>query len=206
MIRAQVIGDIRDVMAGETARVTEAVSREIAEAGRALQAELRAATLSAGLGGRVANAWRLGLYPKGRPSLGAAATVWGRAPLIVEAFSSGVPIRPRNGTYLAIPTRNVPRRNRRRMTPVEVEARYNTELVLVERPGRPALLVLPAVASKSKQGFRQATAARVKSGRGAVTVVMFIRVRSVNLGRRLDLKAIELRAASSLAARLKQIL
>ena len=77
------------------------------------------------------------------------------------------------------------------MTPVEVEAAFNAELRFVPRPGRAPLLVLDnVVAAANRRGFRQATARRLAQGRGTVTVAMFVLVRSVRLGKRLDFKSL----------------
>jgi hypothetical protein len=63
----------------------------------------RAQITGAGLGPRLARTIRSEQFPKGRPSLNAAALVWSKAPVIVNAHDTGPLIRSRNVFWLAIP-------------------------------------------------------------------------------------------------------
>jgi hypothetical protein len=96
--------DIVAMMAAEIAAGELAVAAAIREAGTGLQAGWRGQITGAGLGARLARTIRLEQFPKGRPSLNAAAVVWSKAPVIVGAHDTGPLIRSRNGFWLAIPT------------------------------------------------------------------------------------------------------
>jgi hypothetical protein len=164
---------------------------------RDLRDRLRAQVLAAGLGERLARTWRTSASPTGPPSGSdpVVVRVFSKAPVIIGAFDQGVTIRSRNGTWLAIPTDRVPQRPGRgagrRLTPVEVEARFNRDLRFVPpRPGRHALLVIDDLTpARSGRGLRPATSRRLAQGRAAGAVVMFVLVPQVTLSRRLDVAA-----------------
>ena len=91
----------------------------------------------------VANAWRFRMYPDGKPSLGAAAVVFSKAPNIIRAFDAGEIIGPKNARYLAIPLPSAGPVNigGKRITPRSYAQRTGQTLAFVERPGKAALLV-----------------------------------------------------------------
>lgn len=166
-----------------------------------IKADLRAETVSGGLGPRVANAWRGETYPKGRDSMGPASYVKTNAPRIIDAFSRVQVILPTDGRrYLAIPTKNVPLKGRgRKMTPVEVEASFNQDLILrPSRTRRSAFLgFVNVIQAKNLKGWRRATAGRLAQGRAVKLVLMFVFVRSVKTRQRLDLAAVAARASAA---------
>lgn len=96
--------DIVAMMAAEVAAGERAVSAAIREAGTGLKSAWRLQITGAGLGTRLANSIRSQTFPKSGESLGAAALVWSKAPVIVGAHDTGPLIRSRNGFWLAIPT------------------------------------------------------------------------------------------------------
>jgi len=197
-LKAALVGDLRKIIKAEALIAENAVTRGVRTAGLGLKLELRRQVLSAGLGQGIANAVRQVDYPKSAKSLGAAALVYSKAPMVHRVFEEGATIRAKSGGFLAIPTENVPRKGggrggSKRMSPIEVEARFNQELRFVPRKGTgPALLVLDDVtASFSRKtgrlrGFRNLTARRKASGRFGATVVMFILMPRVTLRKRLD--------------------
>lgn len=141
--------------------------------------------------------WNGRTYPERGTSLGAAGFLFPRrgAEKIVEAFSDGVTITAKKGKYLAIPTENVPRAagqgrgGRKRMTPEQVEDRFNQDLQLVPsrtRPGTAYLVLRNVVAGRKRGTLRQATARRRAQGRAARPVIMFVLVRRVTLRKTLD--------------------
>lgn len=139
-----------------------------------------------GLGMRMANTWRSRVYPVARPSrtLSPAGLVTSNASDVVSAFDPGASIRAKNASYLAIPTEHVPRsgRNGRRMTPVDVEAKFNQEMEVVPSLTRPGTFLLVLTARRGKRGVQQI---RAKTARGfwkqAERIVMFVLVRQVRL-------------------------
>lgn len=184
-VNAAILDDIRK-------RASDAI-----EAGGAgLQEDLRAATRSA-LGDRLAKAWRRKTYGSGT-SESPAAFIWSNAPKIIEGNIRGGTIVPVNGTeFLALPTDNVPQRRGRgakaKMSPEEVEAYFNQDLVL--RPGKKPGTLLGYVEvvrgrSRRRAGFRQATKGRLKQGRKVELVLMFTFARSVRKLRTIDADAI----------------
>lgn len=206
-IQAALSGNLEKMMREELDSSRGAVTRGVSKATEGLKLAWRGEIVAAGLSTRLSNTVRGEVYPKGRESRGAAGLVfvkpgkpgrWGSAVAILTNLSKGAVIRARNARFLAIPTENVPRKRGRgnggRMTPTEVEDLYNRDLVLVKRPGRPALLIMPGlVASRSGKTFRAATSERAKrdvartgAARGEVSVVMFVLVPQVTIARRID--------------------
>jgi len=150
--------------------------------------ELRDDVEGAGLGRRLANTWRGKVFPGGGSSFTPAGFVWSKAAKIVGAFATGATILPTDGRrYLAIPTNNVPLKARgRRMTPVEVEATFNQDLIVRMGRGGRKLAFVNVIAAKNKRGFRAATKGRLAQGRQVKLVLMFILVPAVRIPKRID--------------------
>ena len=199
------------------------VARQIDDLAAAITAGVRTATLGArddwrqtivavGLGRRLANAIGAEVYPKGRDSLGAAGLIFPRgasAMKIIEAFSEGVVIRPKNGaSRLAIPTENTPRVARggrggtRPMTPVEVEAAFNQDLISIPVKGKPGVSLLAVRAQPGRA--RRAARRRLKTGRTADLIPMFVAVRAVRHAKRMDPDAIVLRRVAQTPTLIEQ--
>ena len=165
--------------------------------------ELRDQVTGAGLGTRLANTWRGDVYPQSARSTHPAGVIRSKAPLIVDSFLRGAQIFPVNGAkYLAIPTKNVPRAGGRRgsthlMTPVEVEAVFNQDLII--KPGRAGHLLafVDAIKGKNGRGFRGRTKGRLAGGRKSQLVLMFTLVKSVRMPKLLDLDGPAKRWAAS---------
>jgi len=173
---------VADVKAEATSAVVQAAAR--------LKQALRDQVTAAGLGERLAKTWRSAVTSSAE---GPSATVFSKAPVIIQAFDQGATIVARNGgRWLAIPTAAVPRRpgrgSGRRLTPVEVEALYNRDLrTIPARTGHSAYLVMDfLIAARSGRGYRPATAGRLAQGRRPESVLMFVLVPQVTLSKRLD--------------------
>jgi hypothetical protein len=150
-----------------------------------LQLALREDTRGAGLGEGVANAWRLNIYDAASGS--PAAMVYSKAPMIVRAFGQDTTITAHEGhLYLAIPTENVPRLGNRRMTPVDVEARFNQDLIFIPSGHGTVLAFVNVIPAKSGHGFRAPTKGRLAQGRHTQMVLMFVMVQQVHLRKRLN--------------------
>lgn len=161
-----------------------------------LKADWRGEVIAAGLGNKLANTVRGQTYPAGAASLDPASWVYTKAPVIMDVFDRGATIVPVNGTVrLAIPTANVPRRRRKRMTPVEVEAYFDQDLIVIHGRGDTLLAFVDVLLARSGRGYRPATRRRLAQGRPRKLVLMFILVRQTRLRKRLDLAGIANRAA-----------
>ncbi|WP_027443907.1 DUF6441 family protein [Erythrobacter cryptus] len=187
------IGDLRQIMAEELAAAEQAVSGAVTEATTGLKGELRAQVTGAGLGTRLSRTWRSQVWPSAEASLGAAGLVWTKAPAIIRGHAEGALIRARGGTFLAIPTEAAlsMRAGGRRLTPQLWEQRMGTPLRLVPgRAGRPALLVAENLRARSgrRGGYARASATALRTGRGLVSVVLFVLVPQVRLRKRLDVE------------------
>ncbi|MCW5727248.1 DUF6441 family protein [Parvibaculum sp.] len=101
-LKLAVEGDLVVTMDRWKQALRVAVTDSIDEVSEEARQKLKAQAESAGLG-KVARTFRKKRYPS-RPSLGAAAWVFSRAPEIVAAFDAGVTIVPKTGRFLAIPT------------------------------------------------------------------------------------------------------
>ena len=176
--------DIVAMMQAEVAAGERAVSAALREAGSHLKTAWREQIAQAGLGLRLGRSIRSEAYPKGQPSLNAAALVWSNAPVIVGAHDSGPLIRSKQGFWLAIPTAAAGKSARGgRITPGEWERRRGLSLRFIYRARGPSLLV--AEGRLNSRGL--CVAAGAKSGRGRATVPIFLLVRQVKLAKRLDL-------------------
>lgn len=192
------------------------VTRAMREGAELLKADLRSETQSALKGNSLPKAWRSRVFPQGGDSVDAVAWVSTKAPKLIDAFSRGVTIRARNGTWLAIPTdaagKHGLRRgaagfgattNRRgareRVTPGGFERRTGLKLRFVHGGGRRAFLVVDA-AQRDSYGKAKAYSGRGRGsklyGPAGQTIVVFILVPQVTLKKRLDLDAVADRGAA----------
>jgi hypothetical protein len=189
-LTAALSGDLGKLLAEEVRAAETAVTAGVRQAGEDLKAELRQQVTGAGLGGRLANAWRDRHYPNQK--VDAASLVWTKAPQIIRAFAEGVTIRSRRGRWLAIPTENAPRKGTdgRRISPSTFPEHRLGRLRLVARPGKVPLLVVDGLRASTgrRGGFRRASQRALGSGQGLVTVVMFVLVPQVTLRKRLDVE------------------
>jgi hypothetical protein len=209
-LAASITRSIQADMQAELRDIERAVTSGTREAGRGLRSELRRQVASAGLGQRLANSWRDRHYPNRK--LDAASLVYTKAPQITRAFDEGVVIRSKRGRFLAIPTENAPRKSTdgKRISPSTFPEHRFGPLRFVPRPTGPSLLVVDGLrASFSRKtgalrGFRRATDRGRQSGRGLTTVVMFLLVPQVKLGRRLDVTQVAERWSAALPALIEQ--
>lgn len=179
------VTDIARLMQGEITAGEKAVTQAVREAGIGLRDNWRGQITRAGLGQRVARTIRSETYPKGRDSLNAAAMVWSRAPVILEAHNTGPLIRSADGFWLAIPSPAAGKSLRGgRITPGEWERRTGLRLRFIYRRSSPSLLIAEARLSKKGRAVRS----RSKTGRGLTSVPIFLLVPQVRLSKRLDLE------------------
>jgi hypothetical protein len=190
-LTATLSGDLRKLLAEEVRAAESAVTAGVRQAGKGLKSELRRQVSGAGLGGRLANAWRDRHYPNQK--VDAASLVWSKAPQIIRAFDEGAVIRSRRGRWLAIPTKNAPGKGTdgKRISPSTFPEQRLGRLRLVARPGKPPLLVVDGMRASTgrRGGFRRASQRARRTGQGLTTVVMFVLVPQVTLRRRLDVDA-----------------
>ncbi|MGY6634466.1 MAG: DUF6441 family protein [Alkalilacustris sp.] len=177
-LKLDITPDLVAIMAAEIKAGERAVSQAVSEAGSSVKSSWRAQITGAGLGQRLANTIRSEQFPKGRPSLSAAAVVWSKAPVIIGAHEKGPLIRSRNGFWLAIPTPAAGKSARGgRITPGEWERRSGLRLRFVYRRTGPSLLV--AEGRLNARG--RAVASRSRTGRGVTTVPIFLLVPQVGV-------------------------
>jgi hypothetical protein len=198
--------DWRTPEADVLSRMAKAHRAAIEEVSTGHLADNREDVIGAGLGEKLARTWRTRAFPReGRETLDPAALVYvnpgkgrrGNAPTIIDFYSAANVIRPILGEALAIPTKNTPRKSggrgaKRFMSPVEVEARFNAELVPIRmKTGRTGLFI-PVIAglSTKKSGYRPATKGRIAQGRASELVHMFTLLRQVTGRKRLNHPAI----------------
>ena len=184
------IGDLGKLMSDEIKAAEKAVTAGISQATEGLKTELRTQVTSAGLGARLARTWRGEVFPKGEDSIRAAGLVWSKAPGIIRIYEDGATIRSKNGFFLAIPTAAAGRYGDggRKITPGGWERRTGQRLRFVYRRRGPSLLVADGMRSRTgkRGGFSRASASALRTGRGLVTVPMFILVPQVTLTKRLE--------------------
>lgn len=187
---------LADSIEGDIARAATEAMR--ATAPIATQA-LREQVTSAGLGQRLANTWRWRAYPdagKARHSLQPAGYIWTRAPDIIDSFIRGAKVVPLNGRrFLAIPTEHVPRApgargSRTRMTPEQVEFRFNQDLILRRGKQGRILAFVNVVRARNRRSWRAPTKGRIAQGRAERQILMFTLVPTVRLPKLLELDTV----------------
>ena len=184
------VGDLGKLMAEEISAAEKAVTTGVSQATNGLKNELRTQITTAGLGTRLPRTWRGQVYPRGKDSLQAAGLVWSKAPGIIRVYEDGATIRSKSGFFLAIPTAAAGRYGDggRKITPGRWERRTGQRLRFVYRRNAPSLLVADGMRMRrgKRGGFSRASASALRTGRGLVTVPMFILVPQVTIRKRLD--------------------
>jgi len=202
----EVLDDLRKIMEAEERAGRVAVSGGMNAAASGLQAAWRRQVESAGLGSRLARTIRSEVYPRQRPSSNAAALVWTRAPVLIDAFDRGALIRSSDGFFLAIPTEAAGQRGlgRTRVTPGGWEQRTGIRLRFVYRSPLPSLLVADdaRMTTRGRAVLNRRRARADGTRTGSMTIPIFILVPQVRLRKRLDLA----RDAEAWAARLPRLI
>ncbi len=193
-------GNLRLDMETEIRVAKMAALGAAAGVGATIKADWRGQIVAAGLGRRLANTVQSEAYPKGGAgSMNAAALVWSKAKKIVGSFETGVSIRAKGGTWLAIPLPTAGRgTGNGRLTPANWERRRGLKLRFVYLPRGKAMLVADGRINKRGLGVES----RSKSGRGRKEIPIFILVPRVRIQKRLSLQSSADRIARSMGARL----
>lgn len=190
-LRAALEGNLTEILKEEEKNLARAVTDAVREIETGLKEELRQQVRGSGLGEKLAKAWQSKTYPRGKDSLNAAAFVYSKAPVIHRAFNESTIIKSKDGWFLAIPTAAAPKTaGGKRITPSLYE-KFIGRLRLIYRRGRPSLLVADNQRARTgkRGGFTKASDRAIATGRGVVTVVMFILVPQVSLRRRLNFES-----------------
>ncbi len=204
-LMAALSGDLDQMLTDEVRVAEQAVTQSIREATDGLKTELRNQITGAGLGQRLANTWRGEVYPKGQMSIKAAGLVYSRAPVVVGAHVDGATIRSKDGFWLAIPLPAAGKGPRgKHMTPGLWERLRGQRLRFIYRRGKPSLLVAENQRARQgkRGGFSAASQKAQATGRGLVTVPMFLLVPQVSLTKKLDIDSASRRWISTLANRI----
>lgn len=196
-------GDVKQFYGNSIKEGKAGVTRAVGIAGAQLQANWRGQVATAGLGAKLARTIRKQVYPSQTTSLHAAALVWSKAPVIIDAFERGVLIKSSNGFYLAIPLPAAGAKGvgSKRITPAGWEQRTGRRLVFIGRKGRHGLLVDQGVLGQSKNTY--ATAFRQTKGRTRAqnqSIPIFVLVRQAKLPKKLSLLEAASAAQNSLAS------
>lgn len=164
----------------EQARIERIEAQRIKQAADGLKNELRAEAARA-LGPKIADAWQSRFYKDSN-----AGFVYSKAPKIIDFNMHDRVVMPVGVKFLAVPTRNVPRKGRSRMTVDEVQEKFNRKLTIIDGKRGCKLGFIAVVRAKSKRrpGFREATESRVAQGRAVERILMFVFVPWVR-GRRI---------------------
>jgi hypothetical protein len=201
------------------AEITAAVRKET----RALEKAIEAATISAGLGQRMARTWASQVYPTGKNSLSPAGVVWSKAPKAMKAFTEGANIRPVFAKMLAIPTPDGLRlMGGKRGDPVEALRKLRVssvgrgarrrkvidrgiELAVVPLPrgGKAQAAIVTRGATYGQSGrVRAATAGRANLGLRETSIVLFWLVPRAVIRKRLDIPPLAAAAMANIRAAL----
>ena len=204
-LEAAITGNLKEYMKQEIAAAETAVTAGVKEVTSSVKADLRAQVMSAGLGEKVANAWRANFYPSGK-SIDAAGFLFTKAPTIIAAFNYGAVIKSNKGFFLAIPTPAAPKRGTdgKRINPSHFPGSALGKLRFVYRPGKISLLVVDDLRARTgkRGGFGRASESALAKGRGITTVVMFLLVPQVTMKKKLDIDAVADKWKDALADRI----
>lgn len=188
-IKAELKNDLRAMMGEEYLDLEGAVTRGVAASARGLQRDLRAQVAAAGLGKRLASAWRLAIYPATQVSAKTAGVVWTKAPMLIKAFDEGATIRSAAGFFLAIPSDAAPAKGvgGGKINPSNFPEGVYGPLRFVYRRNGPSMLVVDSQVARKRGGFRRSKNKRaLKTQRGLLTVPMFFLFPQVKIRKRLD--------------------
>lgn len=200
-IGAALTGDLRQIMRQEVTVLSAGITSGTVRTTDNLKDRLRKQVAAAGLGVAVQKAWQSKTYPSGN-SMSAAGYVFSKAKRIHAAFDAGGFIRPVNGDWLVIPLPAAKRLGLdtsyksahggkpRHWSNVDAAIRRFGSLRRVVLPGGRVLLIASRVTSS---GRRRATRTHrgggTVQGVGNVDMPLFLLVKRVRLGRRLDIAA-----------------
>jgi hypothetical protein len=202
---AALASELRQHMNDEFKRGNAASLSAMRQAAAETKDEWRGQVRGAGLGARLSNAIRSQAYQNpAKPSVGAWALVWSKAPKITAAHEAGPVIVPQHGQWLAIPTAAAGMgRGGKSITPGEWQFQRGIRLQFVPVSPTRAFLVAENVrvgargAQRRRQGRR-----KVQLSYAQTTVAIFILVRQVKLKKKLDLFGAADRVANSLPTRI----
>jgi hypothetical protein len=202
-VKLALSGDLKDYAQQAHLRIARgariAAEKQAARAKLALRGDVR----RAGLGDRLANTWRVNVFPKSASvhTHSPAVFVKDTAPEIVTAHGLGATIRSRDGLWLAIPTENVPRvarsgnqaatgrrgtRFQSRATPQEVESLFDQDLIFIRGRGGQMLAFIDKTLGGRLKRARKGRSVATVQARFDRLVLMFVMVRQVTLRKRLD--------------------
>lgn len=199
-IRAALEGDLRKIVAREVSVLGRGIKAGTQAATDGLKDKLRRQVREAGLSSSVEKAWQAKVYPKG-DSMGAAGLVFSKARRIHAAFDGGAEIRPKNGEWLVIPLPAARKlkldldyaRSRggkpRHWSDVDAAIRRFGALRRVVLPGGRILLVASGVTAAGQRRKVRQTRNGAVQGIGNTSMPLFLLVRRVRLGKRLDIDA-----------------
>lgn len=174
----------------------------------ALQSELRAEVRDAGLGEGVANAWRLEVFPSGNKlAWEPSAFLHSKAATIVDSFTRGGTIGPKNGQGLAVPIPGSPA-STLRLRPGQhivqiAEARWGKMVPVMTKKGTLMLVAQLRVTQSgriSKRGFRKLKSGARTQQESNLSVPMFWIVKQVRLEKKLDWQVRAQQAESGFAS------
>lgn len=154
-------------------------TKAVAGATKGLERALEAATQRS-VPGKLWKAWASRSDPKSGPSRNPTGRVFvngsTRTRGAINFWTKPGTVRGKGGKYLAIPLPAAGSRGRdRALTPLQWEARHNTDLNFVPRPGRAPLLVADMGRLNARGTFSRLSLRQIKAGkRGAVWVPIFV--------------------------------
>lgn len=193
-------GDLRGLMRREAESGKASVTRAMTGVGALAKAAWKQQIVGAGLGTRLSNTIKADTFPKGMPSINAAALIHTKAPKIIGAHATGPLIRSQDGFWLAIPLPAAGKSQRGgRITPAEWEQRTGRRLQFIYRKGRNGLLVDTGTVKAGARTANRDGFSRAARGFRNRTVPVFALVRQAKLPKRLNLDAIAAQAASRVA-------
>jgi hypothetical protein len=187
MLRVSATADgLRYAIQAAADRVDKAITDPLQEATEGLKDELRRET-AAVLGTRVSLTWRSRFYPNPGDQRGPAGFVWSKAPRILSFFSADRIVTPL-GQAFAIPVNPVIKSRGRKATVAEVEQQFGKLQAVKLKDGNIGLFAT-LVRARNGRGFRAPTKGRLRQGRNAEKVLMFILVKTIRSAKLVDIDA-----------------
>ena len=197
-----ILGDMEANFKREERETEKALYSAMREASTGARKEWRAQIVQAGLGNKLTRSVRSRAYKN--EGLSPAAVVWSKAYKIMRAFDKGTIIRAKKSRFLAIPTKNAPKKGMSmasgaftaKISPANFPEHKYGKLNFVPAHGsRPAMLVVynarRSHSRKHKGRYRVVKASDAAKRKGnAHTVVMFILIPQARIKKRLDIERV----------------
>lgn len=186
MMQIKALGNFLGDVEKHIKNIEKSVQVGVSTATNGLKAELRSQVISAGLGKKVANAWRSKVNPDNGYSLNATGAVWTNAREIIDSNVKGSTIQGKQGQWIVIPMEAAGKVKHGKNMLKDWQARHGRLRFIYGKNGKNSYLVAENMRARTgrRGGFTRASDAAIKKGRVA-TVPVFLVIPRAKMKKRL---------------------